>query len=264
METRQTVRPANDEIVVGNLVTSPIGTQSYFFGDKFRVAARLDRTGMGFDTSIFMPLDTARDLLRKRQSTFLENVPEGSVSSSLLSLDAGVTPLKIMGAIRQALGREYQLDFIVAKDMIADMANRLSALTVPIALTTIFTWLGATGVMFLFFSVLVNERRRELSMLRVMGASLRRVNRMLFCEALILSGSGAALGLLAAAATVLPFQNLILKSIGLPYLLPGYSGIVGLALLSILASLSIGPLASLYAVAKNGRQEIYSNLRSGE
>ncbi|MDR2390884.1 MAG: ABC transporter permease, partial [Planctomycetota bacterium] len=60
METKRPVRPANDEIVVGSLITSPIGTQSYFFGDKFRVAARLDRTGMGFDTSVFMPIAAAR------------------------------------------------------------------------------------------------------------------------------------------------------------------------------------------------------------
>ncbi|MDR1534272.1 MAG: ABC transporter permease [Planctomycetota bacterium] len=265
MTANRKTRPNPDEIVVGSLITSPVGTKSSFFGDLFRVAARLDRTGMGFDTSIFMPIDTARGLLRKGgRSSPLAEVPEASVSSILVSLEPGTTPLKFMGDARRELGREFQFEFVVARDLVTDLANRLELFSIPLILTTIFVWLGAVGILFLFFSVLANERKRELALFRILGAGRSRVNRMILWEALILSGSGAFLGLAAAAVSVLPFQSLILESAGLPYLAPGFAGIAGLALFAALASLAIGPLASLHALLRNGRREIYAGLRSGE
>jgi putative ABC transport system permease protein len=83
----------------------------------------------------------------------------------------------------------------------------------------------------------VGERRRELALLRLVGATPRQVIRTFRLEVLALTGFAIILGLAVAAATLVPF-SLAIAETAVPYL-PGHAVlgvIVGAILLSVCAS----------------------------
>ena len=55
------------DIVVGANIVAREGETLLFFGETFRVAARLERTGMGFDNSAFVTVEAARRLMQNER-----------------------------------------------------------------------------------------------------------------------------------------------------------------------------------------------------
>ena len=76
----------------------------------------------------------------------------------------------------------------------------------------------------LVFSLVVNERRREIGLLRAMGARCGVVFRLILGEALALTGVGGVLGVLASGVLLVSFQGLIEKRLRVPFLLPDCAG----------------------------------------
>ena len=83
----------------------------------------------------------------------------------------------------------------------------------------------------------IGERGRELALLRLVGATHRQVIRMIRGEALAVVGFGVFIGLVVAAATLVPF-SLAIAETAIPYLpWPVIAGVVmGALLLGIVAS----------------------------
>jgi putative ABC transport system permease protein len=72
----------------------------------------------------------------------------------------------------------------------------------------------------LVFSMAANERRRELGVLRAMGATRNFVLKSLLFEASLLALMGGFVGGCLTALVVYLFRNFIVNSLGLPFLLP--------------------------------------------
>ena len=85
-----------------------------------------------------------------------------------------------------------------------------------------------------------NERRRELGVLRAMGATRRFVFQSLLTEAGLLALAGGMTGILLTVAVVYLFRKLIMVSLGIPFLLPPPAAllpqIVGGLLLALMAA----------------------------
>jgi len=92
----------------------------------------------------------------------------------------------------------------------------------------------------LVFSMAANERRRELGVLRAMGATRLFVLRCLLMEAGILALAGGGIGVTLTVLVVTLFRTLIIRSLNLPFLFPSFlallaqiAGGLALALLSV-------------------------------
>jgi len=112
--------------------------------------------------------------------------------------------------------------------------------------------------------MIVNERKRELGLLRAMGATRRRLFALIITESALLTGFGALAGIVAASLVIFPFRDLIARSLALPYLYPPAGEIAVLILLSWVVTLLLGPLASLYSAVSASRTEPYATIREGE
>jgi putative ABC transport system permease protein len=92
----------------------------------------------------------------------------------------------------------------------------------------------------LIFSMAANERRRELGVLRAMGATRRFVFQSLLTEAGLLALAGGVAGILLTVLVVYLFRQLIMVSLGIPFLLPSpvalLPQIVGGLLLAVVAA----------------------------
>jgi putative ABC transport system permease protein len=104
----------------------------------------------------------------------------------------------------------------------------------------------------LVFTMAANERRRELGVLRAMGATRTFVFRSLLTEAGLLAMAGGLAGIgLVVLATYL-FRNLIVHTLGLPILLPSLATLLlevvgGLAL--ALVSITLAAMVPAYRIS---------------
>ena len=72
------------------------------------------------------------------------------------------------------------------------------------------------------FAMAAHERRRELGVLRALGASRGAVLISLLGEALLLALAGGLAGALVAAAGVGLFHTLLVSALGFPFLFPAF------------------------------------------
>jgi putative ABC transport system permease protein len=253
------------EVVAGSKVSSSVGERIFFFGRTYRVAAKMDPTGMGLDTSIFMPLAAVYDLMRDNPDLpqRLDN-PEGYISSVAVRINPDLSPRQAGNEILQTYAIEYNLDQIVAENIVNDTARRLHSLSSAVYWLAAGIWLLAVLVISLVFSVSVSERKYELSIYRLLGAQRSWLASLLLREALLICAGGALAGILAAACVVFPFSTLIFAGLQLPHLgLPPLET-AGQAFLTLAIAGASGPLASLNTVFSLTRSDVYATLREGE
>jgi putative ABC transport system permease protein len=113
-------------------------------------------------------------------------------------------------------------------------------------------------------SMVANERKREIGLLRTMGATKKFVFSSILVEALILATIGALVGLAASAFIVVVFQNLIVTSLGIPFLWPSFGVLAVQVGIIALVAIGIGGLAATYPALKASRTDPYDAIRSGQ
>jgi putative ABC transport system permease protein len=253
------------EIVVGNSINANPGTKLKFFGNIYIVAARLDKTGMGFDTSIFVNLETAKDIAAASERIQAHPAvgDEELISSVTIKIKDGYDGKTVANNILQAYAIEG-VHVVVAKNLISGISGNLRGLSVYIYVLAGILWVVAIGVLILVFSVTLNARRREFSIYRVLGAPKTKLTSLVFFEAAIIGLWGTIAGMGVAALVYFPFNFYIRSMLELPFLRPPLGQLLATAAISFIISFSIGPLASVYAAIRLGKSEIYRTIREGE
>lgn len=251
------------EIIVGDLILAEVGDELQFFGQSFEVVGKLDRTGIGLDPAVLMSLDSAYEmaLLSETQALHPVGIGPDQLSSVLVKTDPGIDT--------QELGSEIirlhpETDVIVSSQMLQGIALRVRGLLPLVYGLASLLWIMSICLLVAAFSMIVNERRRELGLLRAMGATKTRLFTLVVTESALLTGLGALSGILTASLIIFPFRDLIAGSLGLPYLYPPAGEIATLVVVSLVVTLVLGPLASLYPAIDASRTEPYLAIREGE
>lgn len=254
-----------DQVVAGGRIIPDLGEELQLFGRTYTLAAKLEATGMGFDTSIFMTMDAVHDLMRHNAmvSGDADNLKD-YISSVAIKAKPGVVPKELANALMQAYASEYNLDMVVTKGMLTNIAGQLSNISAFIFLLAVMLWILAVIVLFIVFASFLGERKCELSLLRLFGASRNWLAGLIMLEALLMSLTGAILGVLVAALVIFPFNKLIFNAINLPYLQLSGGHIVGYVVLTLILAGLTGPLGSLYAALSITKFDAYSTMREGE
>jgi putative ABC transport system permease protein len=245
---------SDGEVVVGSLVNRKKGDDITFFGQTYRVAGRLDKTGMGFDTSIFLNMNTARAAL-KDYSKYAEKPVPGAgdaVSSITVDIKSGVDHSKFARDVRESF-RGDLVGVILTQALIDGVSKDLGAF-IPIAgVLMAALWVSSAGVLAILFTVAFNERRREFCVYRVLGATRGKLRRIILLESCAVSAAGAAAGVFSLCFFVLPFTPLIGRTIGTAYLQPSPEVLSAILLAALLVSFVTGPMASINSAAAIGR-----------
>jgi putative ABC transport system permease protein len=253
------------QIVVGSRIVTEVGGEVTLFDTVFTIAAKMEPTGMGFDTSVFMTLDDVYGLMRK--AGLAEGDPDAAdrfISSIAVKTGPGYSPKDIGNELMRRHAIDYDLDLVLTKSLVSDVAGRLKGVSSLIWTLAAVFWVLALVVMSIVFSSTLNERKRELSIFRILGASRSWLGRMILIEALFIGLGGALAGLSAAALCMFPFSTLIFQAIGLPHLQLSWGMILAYALAVLFLAGAAGPLASIYSALSITRFDIYQTLREGE
>jgi putative ABC transport system permease protein len=100
-----------------------------------------------------------------------------------------------------------------------------------------------------------NERRKELGVLRAIGATKRFVFQSMLIEASLLAFIGGATGIALAVLLVYLFRKLLIVSLGFPFVLPSPGALLLQIALGLLIALFSVNLAALFPAIKISRQD---------
>ncbi|XKM14310.1 ABC transporter permease [Orbaceae bacterium ac157xtp] len=265
MQSQITRNLKDNEVVVGSKIVAGVGEQVTFYNQPFTIVAKMDSTGMGFDTSVFMSMSAAHKLMKDANlvSGDVDYISEYA-SSIFVRVDPAYQAKDIVNQIMQKYAIEYSLDFVITKSMISNIYKWLNNFsTIVYSLAGIF-WILAILVIFIVYSSTINERKKEVSILRILGASRRDLVKMLLRESLWISLFGATIGITLAGIILFAFRMLICQSLGLPCANLSMIDAIIYAVLVFILTMIIGPLASIYSVLSITRTDSYNTFREGE
>ena len=209
------------------------------------------------DNAIYADMETLQNIFDDAKSKGFGFISDGDTSTKISSvfvrLEEGAKPDSTALRIKTALP---ELQVIAGSSFISNLAERISAfvifpqaLSILILLITIFT-LG------IVFSLIANERVREYSVLRVLGADGATLKKLLLFEAGAIGFFGAIIGIFISALIVLPFNLLISEKIGLPFSLSSPLVILAFVLISFAVTILAALLSVFYSAIKISKKEV--------
>ena len=171
--------------------TNPLGQRIRVGQERYRVVGVMESKGqvIGFDMDdmVYIPINRAMSLFNRESLMEIDLLYEG-----------GMDEQKIINAISDRLiSRHGDEDFTIISqsDMLDSLGSILDILKAVVAgLGGISLLVGGVGI-FTIMSIAVNERIREIGLLRALGASKQQVTGLFLLEAAVLSGIGGLAGL---------------------------------------------------------------------
>ena len=253
----------SDEVVIGSLILANKGEQVHFFGQNFDVAGVLDATGMGADESVFMRIDDAYKMAADSsfQAEEMIDVRPDQVSSVLVKMTPGTNIDTLSETIKNNAPGTM---IITASQLSKSVTEKISGFKFGFIVIDGIVWVMSILTIAAIFSMIVNERQREIGLLRAMGGSRRFIFRLMLAEAIILTAAGGAVGIFIGGAGLFIFKAIITSALGIPYLWPPLLTFVGWTAITLLLSIASGAVSSLYPALSSSRLEPYAAIRGGE
>ena len=255
---------SDDQVIVGSNVPVVAGDLLPFFGTPFTVAGGMEPTGMKFfDQSVFLTMNAAYEMAKNSKTKAMQPIEIGrdQISTVLVQVQEGFTPDRVAIRIEHDIPG---VKAIASDEVISTVRRQLGGLLKGILAISGVLWTLALVMMGFAFYMIVNERQRELGLLRAMGAKKGHIFRLIVTEAVMISLAGGVFGTLAGFAGLLSFRDQLAKGLKLPYLLPPPSSLVELVVVAMLFALLTGLLSALLPAFSASKMEPYEAIRKGE
>jgi putative ABC transport system permease protein len=242
-----------EEVVGGSAVFVPYGESDIrLYGTHVDLVDNLEPTGTGLDQTIFLTFDTAHEIARQswtRAERPLE-IPPDSVSAVMVRIDPDLDPrIMAMKIMDQVPGVAALPSPELFHGFRAQIRGLLRTMGLLLSITGVLS-LSLTG---LIFSLAAHERRREIGVLRALGANQVTVVRLLLTEAALLALAGAGVGIAVSTVAMYLFRNLIITSSGLTFLFPPWPALLLLAVGGLALATLVVALAALLPILRAGR-----------
>ena len=253
-----------NEIITGRTVPVITGDKIPFFGTTFTIAGTMEPTGMDFfDRAVFMSLDAAYLMAENSKTRAMQPIEVGrdQISTVLVQVQDDFTP------DRAAIRIEHDISGVkalVSDTIISTVRKQLSGLIRAIVIISVLLWFIVLLIMAFAFYMIVNERHREIGILRAMGANRGHIAAIILNEAALLSATGGAAGILLGYGILFSFKNLMLHYLKLPYLFPSPPELITLTTVAFLLSIITGLIAAMLPSLAVLRVEPYEAIRSSE
>jgi putative ABC transport system permease protein len=258
-------RISDGQVVVGSRINLRSNGTIQLFNHEYPAAARLSGSAGGFDTSVFMTMNTMKELIGRahaEQFRFLaDSYGDGVISAVLVKTD----PEKPQSVIAYDIRKQNAgVEVLASEGIFGRIAAALSGLIGYIHVFSIALWALSLVVLAAVFAGIIHERKKEFAVLRILGATRKKLIGIVLSESSIAGIAGGGAGIILASLAVFPFAVLISERLELPYLDAPLAAIIPLAAGSLLLSALAGPLAALYAALRISKAETYFTLREGE
>lgn len=255
------------ELIVGSDIVLDESKSLKFFNHTFPVVAQLDKTSTGMDYSVYANMNTiqafvsgAREVGLNLSVDVFDADIENSISAVLVKTKEGYDVDTVTTNVRREVSG---VGVVKSKNVFTQTAKSMDVLLTFVYYIIVMLWIIAVLILTFLFSLITNTRKKEFALLRFLGATKRKLSKIVLMEAFFVSVSGGILGTIFAALVVFPFSTYIGESLHLPYLLPDIVSILGVLVLNIVLTFSVGPLTASYSVIKLSRVDTYISIREG-
>lgn len=243
------------EAVGGVAVVDPDGDEAIqVYGYPLKIIRTLEETGGDVDQALFVSFDTAqaiREQVETQPRPAFEIAPE-SISSAMVKVrlghDTHEVAVRILEQVPGVVPLESTGFFQVQRAQMVGLLRTVLVLSV-------LTWILSTLFMGLVFSLAANERRREIAMLRALGATRQVVRKTLLGEGLVLALSGGAVGIGLAVLASSLFQEQITQATGIRMALPGWLPLLGLVATGLALAVASVAAAAWLPASRLSQQE---------
>lgn len=251
-------------LMLGSRLRVLTNKEAVFYGKQFRVGSVLDPLGMGLvDFGIFMTMDAARDMVKLSQTRSKKPlaIRPDQISSVLVAVEAGADVRSVAKTIESSVSG---VKAVSTRDMISSVRRDVEGSLFSVTAAGIACWIMTLFLMGVVFAMIVNERQRELGLLRAMGATGAHTLRLIVYEAAILTSAGGLAGVAAGSILIVSFKTMISKMLGKLVMLwpsPVYIGLIGLG--CVLLAVVSGSVAAALPALRTYRKEPYDAIRQG-
>ena len=257
------VKLGKDDIIIGSAVIQNVGNDLMFYGHTFHVVGILEQTGMGVDNSVFTRFEDAYVMADESELKAVKKltIPPGMVSAVLVKVDPGTSPAAVAQEIQtQILGTKT----ITPNGLLNTVSGQLGAVRRLLNGTTLTVTIVSIPLLAFISAMVAHERRREIAILRALGATKTYVVRLMLAESFSIAVIGAIIGIGAAMVVLVFFQDFIASSLKIPFIIPSPLALLVDGGTALVLCAGIGGIASLYPAILINRSEPYETIRKGE
>jgi len=253
------------DVIMGGRREEPIGSELLLFGRPLTVYGKLGKTAVGTHERglfiTFATLDELRDVMRQVCGTKAPLEPD-KLSGVLLELAPGATTQQVRFA---ALANFPGIKIVSGESMLTSIRQGLAALLNGVLGLMVIMFVSTALMVSVLFSAIITERRRELGLLKAIGARRGQIIGVLLIEAALATTLGGLMGCVLGVLLMRIYEHSLvyyLDRMGIPFvwLNTATTGLIALACI-VLASL-IGVAGALYPAWRASRQESYDLIRS--
>lgn len=246
---------AKGEVIGGSYVFVPPGERFIrLYGYNLTLKGNLEATGTGIDQTMFLTLETARDMAKSSLTTAESplEIPDNSISAVMVKVAPGIDRHKVA---LQILLDTTGIVPLESPNLFGQFRQQMTGLLWGFVVIMVIFWVLSAVLIGLVFSMAANERRREIAVLRAIGATRSFIFRSILTEAGLLALIAGILGIIFAALGVYLFRDFITSSLGMPFLFPDVPSFV--LLISIGTGIVLGTvlLAALLPAMRLSKQE---------
>jgi len=236
------------EVYIGSYVYEYLGliNTATVFGKAIKVVGHLAETGTGLDHGLFMRKEDLDAISTEATGQRKAN----EISIVFLKLKEGVdldTAVAKIRSINPRVGLMTRGN--IGKDVRATLRDIIRIFTITILIASTLSILLAWST----FTAMTNERRREVGILRAIGASRSHIIRMFVIEASIISLLGGLIGVVAGHLLLnfLAHDFTLMSRLGnLPVTSPGSIFLSLLAVLLGAGACLVGAIVPIYRLAR--------------
>ncbi|WP_456474780.1 ABC transporter permease [Candidatus Pyrohabitans sp.] len=257
-----------DDAILGYSLAALPGFKTYVHGHELTVWGKLRRSGINyFDRSLFVPIETLYEIAEKsrtRENVAPLEIERGQISVVLVKAEKDVSPdvleVRIEGRIPGIIAIPMPR---VLHTVRAQMATLFGSLTILVAVL----WVANTLMVGAIFTTIVSERRKELGILRAVGANRRHVFRLILAEAAFLTALGGLLGVTAGGVLFYAYKGMVTGSfsaLNIPYIWPSVTRVLLISAFTLISALAMGLIGALYPAYTSAKLDPYNAIRTGE
>ncbi len=170
------------------------------YGRKWPVAVRLLETGSSLDESVFVSMETVKDLIRASEdmgiTTYSSVDPETDFSAALVRVNDRDEVESVTDWINIYVRK---VTAVRSEETLTKTASGIRGTTDIMAVIAVAAWIVLLAALGITQALLMKERVKEIHVWHCVGASRGIVSRVMLTEALLVHLAGAVSGVLPAA-----------------------------------------------------------------
>ena len=256
---------SGEKVVVGHNIDSTNGVIR-LFGRDYQVVSQMAKTGTALDSSVYFAADVKGEILKtaEEKGSFLtdDQKKSGTLSSIFINVSDGYDVGRVIEEAHRSAGDTF--DVVYPKQLNESLGDSLAGITGVISVIAIALGILLAAIMLIINGILMNRRKQDVALLRILGKTKKKLIRMLVSEMGLISLAGAVAGCLLGALVVLPFGTYIGISLNMPYLGPGPGDTIAVVALIIVGAAFIVFLTSIVFILRISGTDPYLALRREE